>query len=110
MGIARVRGSRFKTGVKIKDLPHRKLRHLAASPVVLSSDTIVLVSASVPCGWDRAHADLCSSPSSDVGVDDTGERESERMEASRGMCGYRSGVGFPLTCTSCEESPGGHDT
>jgi hypothetical protein len=47
---------------------------------------------------------------SDVGTDDTGGRASERMEAPRGMCRYCRGVGFPLTCTSCEGSPEGHDT
>ena len=48
------------------------------------------------------------SSSSDEDAGDTGGRESESAEASRGMCYYNQGVGFPLTYTSQGESPEGH--
>jgi len=46
----------------------------------------------------------------DLNLDDTEGSESEKTEASRGMCRYRHGVDFPLIYTSCEENLEGHGT
>ena len=71
--------------MKIKDLPHQKLRHLAASPMVPNSDMIVWVGASVPCGLDRTHVDLYSSHYQ-MQTSMILKRERASQQRDRGVC------------------------
>ena len=75
--------------------------------MVLGAETIPQVSAPDSCDWDRRS---CKSLffSSDTGDAEGGA--SEPAEESRGTRQYHHDVGFPLTSTSCEESPEGHSS
>jgi hypothetical protein len=100
-----VHGSRFKTRrMKIKDLPHRKLRHLAVSPMVLSSDMIVWVGASVPCGLDRSHADLYSSHYQ-MQTPMILKRERARHQRDRGVCANTvTALAFPYHISAAKRA------